>query len=74
MHDSFILSTAHTSTLNVNCYCGENLSYNGEKMALQMPQPHRLQASEKHHEVLVVTLILGSQNIKSVAMAIVARR
>ena len=41
-----------------------------KKIASQMPQLHSLQASEKYHEIVT----LGFQNIKSVAMAIVARR
>ena len=40
------------------------------KIASQMLKPHSLQASGKHHEIVT----LGSQNIKSVAMAIVVRR
>ena len=40
------------------------------KIASQMPKPHSLQALQKHHEIVP----LGSQNIKSVAMAILLRR
>ena len=40
------------------------------KIALQMPKPHSLLASGKHHEIVT----LGSQNIKSVAKEIVVRK
>ena len=41
------------------------------KIASQMPKLHSLQATGKHQEIIVT---LGSQNIKSVAMAIVLER
>ena len=48
----------------------ENQTKAEPKIASQMPKPHSLQASGKRHEIVT----LGSQNIKSVAMAIVVRR
>ena len=47
-----------------------NESVHDIKIASQMPKPHSLQASGKHKEIVT----LGSQNIKSVANAIVVER
>ena len=49
---------------------GNNSGGKNVKIASQMPKPHSLQALQKHHEIVP----LGSQNIKSVAMAILVRR
>ena len=42
------------------------------KIASQMPQPHSLEASEKHNEV--VTNVFNGHEMCSVAMATVVRR
>ena len=41
------------------------------KIASQMPKPHSLQASQKHHEIVINN---KSQNIKSFAKVTVVRR